>query len=235
MKTLAPRRSLAGRRTRRILVRHFLFIPFFSSLWYSLTLSVLLSPASIAQAATFIVPDQRDRDVLNSLLTHLCADVAFDLTKASTNDAQILLHYRTPEKTGFLLPSQIHADLGTNSLPPDAESNLRKRNGLTVENPGDYEAVAGLFGNVKFSSIVLVTNLHHWRIEREALKSGFAKSFPKARGWVEVYLPGYSANGRIAVVRAMVGPWAHAASLTALLERDENLWVVKWYKVAYYA
>lgn len=198
-------------------------------------LQLSLALFSPAQAATFAVPDQRDRDVLNTLLTHLCADVAFDLTKVSTNEAQILLHYRTPEKTGFLMPGQIQSDLGTNSLPSDVEENLRKRNGLTAENPGEYDAIAGLFGNVKFSPAIVVTNLQNWRLDRERLKNNFAKIFPKARGWVEAYLPGYSNDGNIAVVRAMVGPWAHAASLTALLEKRDNRWVVKWYKISYYA
>jgi hypothetical protein len=161
--------------------------------------------------------------------------VAFDLTKVSTNDAQILLHFRTPEGNGFLMPGQIRSDLRTNSLPIDAEDNLRKRNGLNVENPGDYETVAALFGNVKFSPAVLVTNIHHWRLDREFLKSDFNKVFPNARGWLEVYLPGYSNDSNLAVVRAMVGPWAHAASLTALMEKRENGWVVKWFKISRYA
>jgi hypothetical protein len=133
------------------------------------------------------------------------------------------------------MPGQIHFDLGTNSIPPDAEDNLRKRNGLNVENPGDYETVTALFGNVKFSPEIVITNLHNWRIAPQILNSGFNKTFPKARGWLKVYLPGYSNDGNLAVVRAMVGPWAHAASLTALMEKRHIGWVVKWYKIAYYA
>jgi hypothetical protein len=205
------------------------------SLLYCGVLQISFSLVSVSRAATYVVPDQRDRDVLNSLLIHLCTDPAFDLTKVSTNDPQILLHFRTPEGTGFLTPGQIRSDLRTNSLPIDAEDNLRKRNGLNVENPGDYETVAALFGNVKFSAGIVVTNLHHWRIEPQILKTGFNKAFPNARGWVEVYLPGYSNDGNVAVVRAMVGPWAHAASLTALMEKRENGWFVKWFKIAYYA
>jgi hypothetical protein len=207
----------------------------FRRLLFCIGLQVSLSLVPVSRAATYVVPDQRDTDVLNALLIHLCSDVAFDLTKVRTNDAQILLHYRTPEKTGFLMPDQIQSDLRTNSLPIDGEDNLRKRNGLNFENPGDYESVAALFGNVKFSPAILVTSIHHWRLVRELMKSDFNKFFPNARGWLESYLPGYSTNGELAVVRAMVGPWAHAASLTALMEKREKRWVVKWFKISRYA
>jgi hypothetical protein len=206
----------------------------YRSILYCIALQLSLSLVPVSGAATYVVPDQRDRDVLNALLIHLCSDVGFDLTKVSTNHAQILLHYRTPGKTGSLTTDQIQSDLRTNSLPVDAEDNLRKRNGLNVEKPGDYETVAALFGNVKFSPAIVVTNLHNWRIEPQILKSGFNKTFPNDRGWLEAYLPGYSNDGNQAVVRATIGPWVHGASLTALMEKREIGWIVKWYKIAYY-
>lgn len=49
------------------------------------------------------------------------------------------------------------------------------------------------------------------------------------------FLPGYSEDGSYAVVRAAVGPWAHAAMLTAVLEKSGDKWIVKWYCITRYA
>ena len=51
------------------------------------------------------------------------------------------------------------------------------------------------------------------------LKS-FWESYPNARGFVRAYLPGYSEDANQALVRAGVGPSAHGAMLTALMEKQ---------------
>ena len=65
--------------------------------------------------------------------------------------------------------------------------------------------------------------------------SALGAAHPKARGWVHAYLPGYSKDGSRAIVRAGVGPSAHGATLTALLEKRGDKWVVKWHYIAFYA
>lgn len=47
-------------------------------------------------------------------------------------------------------------------------------------------------------------------------------------------MPGFSKDGKRAIVRAGVGPWAHAAMLTAVLEKRDDKWIV-WYYVARFA
>jgi hypothetical protein len=73
-----------------------------------LTLFTYRSPSSFA-AATAVVPDERDRRVLETLLLHLLGDSKFDMTGASTNGEVIVLHTRTPEKTGFLQADQMRS------------------------------------------------------------------------------------------------------------------------------
>ena len=63
----------------------------------------------------------------------------------------------------------------------------------------------------------------------------FAAAYSKARGWLQAYLPGYSKDGARAIVRAGVGPSAHGAMLTALLEKSGDKWLVKWHYIARYA
>ena len=62
----------------------------------------------------------------------------------------------------------------------------------------------------------------------------FSAAHPKACGWAEAYLPGYSKDGLRAIVRAGVGPSAHGAVVTALLEKIDGRWVVKWHHIASY-
>jgi hypothetical protein len=57
---------------------------------------------------------------------------------------------------------------------------------------------------------------------------------PKARGFLDAYLPGYSKDGTHAVVRAGVDPSAHGAMLTAVLEKRGDKWTVVWYYIAYF-
>lgn len=164
-------------------------------------------------------------------MLHLLADREFDLTKA-TKGGIILLHTRTPEKTGFLTPAQIQSDIGKHTLPGDAENDLRKQNTSARAKRDSYEGIEAFYTNCTFAAGIVVTNLTGMRQERFF---DFEKEYPHARGWVESYLPGYTDDGSQSVVRAMVGPWAHAASLTAVLKKSGTKWVVKWYHIARYA
>ena len=66
----------------------------------------LLFPLCIACGSVLAVsaaaPDERDRRVLETLLLHLLSDSEFDMTRVSIDKAMILLHERTPGKTGLL-------------------------------------------------------------------------------------------------------------------------------------
>jgi hypothetical protein len=191
-------------------------------------------------ACTFVLPvaatppDERDRQVLETLLLHLLFDSKFDLTRVSTNGPTIVLHTRTPEKTGFLMSRQIRAEIGSRKLPSDAEADMRQRNTPADAKPHTYDSVAASYTNLTFAADIVVTDLTQtWKGRRSSTL--FGDAHPKARGWLEAYLPGYSADGTRAVVRAGVGPWAHAAMLTAVLEKRGDKWVVAWYYVARFA
>ena len=177
-----------------------------------------------ALGATPTVPEERDRQVLQTLLLHLLSDAKFDMTRIPPAGATIVLHTRTPEKTGFLMSGQIRSDLGSRTLPIDAENDLRRRNAPTDAKPDMYDSVTAFYTNLTFAAGIEVTNLTD--------PFRFEGTHPKARGWLEAYLPGYSKDGTLAVVRAGVGPWAHAAMLTAVLQKTGDKWVVKWYHIS---
>ena len=179
-------------------------------------------------------PDERDRQILETLLLHLLSDAKFDMTRVPTNEATIVLCPRTPEKTGFLMSHQIRAEIDGRTLPSSAESDMRRRNTSTDGKPDTYDSVAAWYTNLTFKAGIVVTNLTEtWKGRRSS--SSFEDAHPKARGWLEAYLPGYSSDGTRAVVRAGVGPWAHGAMLTAVLEKRADKWTVVWYYVARFA
>lgn len=187
--------------------------------------STLVVPVSAAP------PDERDRQVLETLLLHLLADPKFDMTRVSTNGATIVLDTRSPEKTGFLMSHQIRSEIGSRTLPGGAERDLRKRNTPADAKPDTYVSVTAYYTNLPFAAGIVVTNLSEMP-RGKRLMTSFADDLPKARGFLNAYLPGYSNDGTHAVVRAGVGPWAHAAMLTAVLERRGDNWIVVWYHVA---
>ena len=186
--------------------------------------------ASGLPAATPVVPGDRDRQVLETLLLHLLADPTFDMTRVSTNGATIVLHTRTPEKTGFIQSHQMRIDIGDHTLPSDVERDLQRRN----SKPGTYDAIEASFADLKFAPGIVVADLTDKRAGRRASRA-FEETHPKARGWLEAYLPGYSKDGSRAVVRGGTGPSAHGAMVTALLEQSGDKWVVKWHFLAWYA
>lgn len=119
-------------------------------------------------------------------------------------------------------------------MPGDAELDIRRRNTPVDAKPGTYDSVKASYTNLTFAAAILVTDLTEMWKQRRSFRS-FEDAHPKARGWLQAYLPGYSKDGTRAVVRAGVGPWANAAMLTAVLEKRDEKWVVAWYHVARFA
>ncbi len=139
----------------------------------------------------------------------------------------IVLHSRTPEKNGFILKHRMRQDMGDHRLPGDADQNLRQRNCLPG---GRYDSIAAPFADLKFAAGITVADLGANRGN-----ISFEEAHPNAHGWVEAYLPGYSKDGSLAVVRALVGPSPHGAVVTALLEKNGDKWTVKWHQLSYFA
>lgn len=131
-------------------------------------------------------PDERDRQVLETLLLHLMSDPKLDLTRVPTNGATIVLHVRTPEKTGFLMSGQIRSDLGNRTLPDDTEGDLRPRNTPADAKAGPFDTVTAFYTNLAFAAGIVVTNLSEIRQQGRSFRS-FEDAHPRARGWLEAY------------------------------------------------
>lgn len=187
------------------------------------------SPREPVSASPPGVADERDKQVLETALLHLLTADNFDLTRVEKRDALIVLCALTPEKTGMIQPAQIREDVGErHTIPDDIQQDLLRRN----EQPGTHNAHVASFAGMKFDQRVVVAD------ELERLKEmefdAFEKSYPRARGYADAYLPGYSQDGSQAVVRAWVGPSPHGAVVTVLLEKSGGTWRVKWYDITRY-
>ena len=181
-------------------------------------------------AAPLLVPDDRDRQVLETVLFRVLADPVCDMTRISTNGTTIVLNVRTPEKTGMIRREQMENDIGKgHSVPNGVQNDLLSRN----EKPGTYDSQLASFASLKFDQRVVVTNLTAI-VAGDGFGRAFTQAQPKARAWVEAWLPGYSKNGAQAIVRAWIGPSDHGAVITAFLEKNGDKWVIKWFHLAHF-
>lgn len=170
------------------------------------------------------VPDDRDRQVLEAMLSHLLDDPEFNMTRVASTDATIVLNVRAPKKTGMIRPEQIAQDTSErHSIPRDAQADLLRRN----EKTGTYDSQLPSFADVKFGRKVLITNLTSI-LDGDKFGQSFEQAYPTAKAWVEAWLPGYSNDGTKAVIRAWIGPSSHGAIITAVFERRDGKWCVDW-------
>jgi len=62
----------------------------------------------------------------------------------------------------------------------------------------------------------------------------FSKQHPTARGYIMIYLPGYSSNHEQAVLRFGIGPSDHGAAGTCFLVKEGGVWHVKWKQFSHF-
>jgi len=125
---------------------------------------------------------------------------------------------------------QIESDLQPqHQLPAGMSEVLMQRNG----KPGTFDANPATFVKWKFDPKIVLADSSE-DLGGNRFQDVFTKKFPTARGWVEPWLPGYSKDGTLALVRGWLGPTPHGAVFTTLLERKGDRWVVKWHSISYF-
>jgi len=185
---------------------------------------------SMLMAADPGAVDDRDRQVLEAVLLAMLANPDFGSPKRQQADATVVLHHRTPEKTGMLAAGQLKADTKGHTFAPALGDALRARNVL----PHTFDCRAASFKGLAFNARIEVANTHVPATEAHPWDA-FEATYPKARGWVEAWLPGFSADGSQALVRGWFGPWPHSATVTALVTRRGDQWKVQWHQLTFYA
>lgn len=176
------------------------------------------------QAQRAVLP--RDCEVLEAVVTHLLADEELARQQQLVaGTSRIVLQPSTPGPSSFLSDPQLDSEgFGGNErlLPRDLRSDLRKRNGQ-----GRYglQSLAA-----RTSGRILIDDVSDWLSASE-----FRARHPQARAYVEPWLPGYSSDGKTAVVRMWIGPPREKASIaTYFLARESNGWRIRWRTVCNY-
>jgi ankyrin repeat protein len=163
-----------------------------------------------------------DRQVVETALLDLLAYKDRDLILDNEAGSDIILLDKTARGPGLLMDDQINSELDdkrANDVTLKIRESLTQRNGVPVSLAAFKPA----------SKHILL------RGEELARSSfDFRKKAPKARAWVQVYLPGYSMQHDRAVLRFQLGPSPHGAAGTCFLAKQDGAWRVKWRSFAFF-
>ena len=172
----------------------------------------------------------RDREVLASLLASMAADEEFP-APSMPERKEMVLHRRTPKVVEPIISApQVNYETGGRIMPKDAWDDLERRNVVRL----DPNARQISYENLQFPAGILVGNVFPGP-ESTFVGKTFEEVFPHARGWLEAYVPGYSKDGKTAVVRGRVGPVEKKAMFTAILEQRAGKWMVTWRRYCVYS
>lgn len=186
------------------------------------------SPSSPSQPPGIF--NEQDRQVWETVLLELLSDSELNMTRVLESESIIVLSDRTADGTGMIRREQMRNDIGEgHSLADDLQHDLLRRNEIS----GSYDSYLAPIDGLTFDDRMVVTNIEAFLNARKAYDA-LREAHPLARAWVQPWLPGYSKDGTRAVARAWIGPSAHGAVVTALLEKRGEKWVVKWHHVAYF-
>jgi hypothetical protein len=148
------------------------------------------------------------------------------------NGRLILVDYKT-EKLGSLATDQTVADLQNEhwTLPEGILESLEKRNAKPVSLK---DAALGLhIVREDLDALSKDDPEHpHWEF---TLEFNVEKKYPDAKNYVWLWAPGYSSDGKTAIVRLSFGPTAHGATATYLLVKEEGKWKVRQRRISLYA
>jgi hypothetical protein len=149
---------------------------------------------------------------------HSLPDLFLSGTK---DDGAVLVEGYYGGKSGYLSPGQIAGELSDEgwTIPEEARADLERR--------------ALNEGRVSLSK--LPPTLRLFEFAEEDAYFDFGKHHPEARAWVSLWRPGYTRDGKQAVVRFMFGPTPHGAAATYLLEFRGNEWHVLHHALSYFA
>ena len=168
--------------------------------------------------------DANDAAVVEAALRHFLADPEVH-TFGSTAGAHVVLYTTTVEKAGLISADQIAGEFKAGELPADALGALVARNTGPVP-----------LGALNVNAGVAVLRPLPAPGSESHDDFGFARQEPGAKARVQIWLPGFTADGGHAVLRFVFGPTPHGATATYLLRRQgDGSWVVVWRKLTYYA
>jgi hypothetical protein len=168
--------------------------------------------------------NEEDQQVIETVLLDLLAYQGPDQPFRNSASPDIILIDKTDPSIAFLSDDQMNGELDdkqANDVSLEIREHLLQRNGEPT-SLADFKPTS-----------------KHIRLESEdAVPTrfrGFREEGLQARGWVQVYLPGYSTSHDRVLLRFGLGPSAHGAVGTYCLIKQDGVWQVQWRRFAFYA
>jgi hypothetical protein len=186
---------------------------------------------TIPRSGTFALLDAH---ILNLVLEDLLGNSDFHTYPSGIAGSKLVVWEETKGASVYISDSQLSSELRTAPrLPGDLSDDLGSRNwkrtSLRTFQPTNPKILVG--PEVK---VLSDGNLPPDPKELD-LGDPFEKKYPDARGYISFWLPSYSRDGTMVLVRFGFGPTAHGACGTYILEKVGDTWRVKWRYLAYYA
>jgi len=167
------------------------------------------------------LPLEQDRQVIETVLNDL-RGIGDSVTFGSNRPTgPMVLHVNTSDVPfENSIDRQLRSDIRkyVSQLPDDAYECLVQRS----------QRPASLAAWTFSGDTILISDLNATMKKAKYPLSAFEDTYPQARGWARIRLPGYTRNGATAVVRLTVGPTPHGATATYLLKRQADGWSVIW-------
>jgi len=157
---------------------------------------------------------------LLDLLSYKGSDLVFLGDKTSPD---IVLVNKTARGPGLLMDSQMNSELNdkqANDVSLEIREHLLQRNGEPV-SLADFKP----------------TGPHILLQGEDAVRSSFGllgEKAPRARAWVQIFLPGYTKSHDRAALRFWLSPSPHGAAGTYFLVKQGGVWQVGWRHFAFF-
>ncbi len=191
--------------------------------WIMLPAFVFVGPAPPPESAS------PDHEIFDIVLLDLIDNEEFSPMTGGrgVKKSQIVFGDTTAGWGGIMESSVYHIRNRNQKIPPDVEDDLRRRNRVDRNTRGKRFSLAGYHPS---NSNILLRALD--QVDRDFLT--FGGQFPNARGYVYAVLPGYSRDGREAVILFAFGPNEHAAVGCYSLKRVNGRWEIVWREILQY-
>lgn len=165
---------------------------------------------------------QHDRAILRVVIEDFARYQGKDLPMLSKAGTKTYLVDRT---VGGVIRDFVDQLIVTRKDYEAQEVSLEMRENLARRNPKPVS----LIGLELDQSLIAVKTKEQLRELGGSFRLG-----PLDSRYIEIYLPGYSADRRQTAVPFRFGPSAHGAAGTYLLEKKDGAWIIRWRSFAFY-
>ena len=169
---------------------------------------------------------ESDRAILELVLSDFASQDESWVPKRRAETEVVLVHSETLKTNGMLSDSQAGVELRDKEIDglPEFLGQVRERNAGAVKLPAFPMEEHGLVS----------LNLDE-AISKRFLRFGKLKEVhPQAFAFVQLWLPGYDAEGDRALVRFHFGPTSHGATATYFVVKRGEAWAIEWRNFSYY-